>query len=110
MQQQREAEHREETLGDIEYALRAQAPENAVYKVQHDLPILIAPLRGPRMAGTVDAMRPRAIGFPMPPTSASPLQRAFAEIRPAATIVAVAGLYKPEMKIEIEVTAKRRSA
>ena len=32
------------------------------------------------------------------------------EIRPAATIVAVAGLYKPEMKIEIEVTAKRRSA
>ncbi|KIZ38651.1 MULTISPECIES: RidA family protein [Rhodopseudomonas] len=33
-----------------------------------------------------------------------------AEIRPAATILAVAGLYKPEMKIEIEVTAKRRSA
>jgi enamine deaminase RidA (YjgF/YER057c/UK114 family) len=33
-----------------------------------------------------------------------------AEIRPAATIVVVAGLYKPEMKIEIEVTAKRRSA
>ncbi|MDR3464344.1 MAG: RidA family protein [Xanthobacteraceae bacterium] len=32
------------------------------------------------------------------------------EIRPAATIVAVAALYKPEMKIEIEVTAKRRSA
>src|ERR1700754_1303310 len=32
------------------------------------------------------------------------------EIRPAATILAVAGLYKPEMKIEIEVTAKRRSA
>ena len=31
------------------------------------------------------------------------------EIRPAATIVTVAGLYKPEMKIEIEVTAKRRS-
>ena len=31
------------------------------------------------------------------------------EIRPAATIIAVAGLYKPEMKIEIEVTAKRRS-
>lgn len=30
------------------------------------------------------------------------------EIRPAATIVAVAALYKPEMKIEIEVTAKRR--
>ena len=34
--QQRETEHREETLGDIEYALRAQAPENAVYKVLHE--------------------------------------------------------------------------
>jgi len=32
------------------------------------------------------------------------------EIRPAATLLVVAGLYKPEMKIEIEVTAKRRSA
>jgi len=31
------------------------------------------------------------------------------DIRPAATLLAVAGLYKPEMKIEIEVTAKRRS-
>ena len=31
------------------------------------------------------------------------------EIRPAATLLIVAGLYKPEMKIEIEVTAKRRS-
>lgn len=31
-------------------------------------------------------------------------------IRPAATLLAVAGLYKPEMKVEIEVTAKRRSA
>ena len=31
-------------------------------------------------------------------------------IRPAATLLVVAGLYKPEMKIEIEVTAKRRSA
>lgn len=31
------------------------------------------------------------------------------DIRPAATILTVAGLYKPEMKIEIEVTAKRRS-
>ncbi|MDB5629495.1 MAG: Endoribonuclease [Tardiphaga sp.] len=31
------------------------------------------------------------------------------EIRPAATLLVVAGLYKPEMKIEIEVTAKRRS-
>ena len=32
------------------------------------------------------------------------------EIRPAATLLVVVGLYKPEMKIEIEVTAKRRSA
>jgi enamine deaminase RidA (YjgF/YER057c/UK114 family) len=32
------------------------------------------------------------------------------EIRPAATIVAVSALYKPEMKVEIEVTAKRRNA
>ncbi len=32
------------------------------------------------------------------------------DIRPAATILVVAGLLKPEMKIEIEVTAKRRSA
>ena len=31
------------------------------------------------------------------------------DIRPAATLVVVVGLYKPEMKIEIEVTAKRRS-
>ena len=31
------------------------------------------------------------------------------EIRPAATLLVVAGLYKPEMKIEIEVTAKRRA-
>lgn len=30
------------------------------------------------------------------------------EIRPASTIVAVAALLKPDMKIEIEVTAKRR--
>jgi reactive intermediate/imine deaminase len=34
----------------------------------------------------------------------------FGEIRPAATIVAVAALYKPEMKVEIEITAKRRAA
>lgn len=32
-----------------------------------------------------------------------------ADIRPAATLLVVAGLYKPEMKIEIEVTAKRRA-
>ena len=31
------------------------------------------------------------------------------EIRPAATLLVVAGLYKPEMKVEIEVTAKRRA-
>jgi len=32
------------------------------------------------------------------------------QIRPAATLLVVAGLYKPEMKVEIEVTAKLRSA
>ena len=31
----------------------------------------------------------------------------FAEIRPAATLVVVGGLLRPEMKVEIEVTAKR---
>lgn len=31
-------------------------------------------------------------------------------IRPAATLVAVSALYKPEMKVEIEVTAKRRGS
>jgi len=30
------------------------------------------------------------------------------DIRPAATLLVVAGLYKPEMKVEIEVTARRR--
>ena len=30
------------------------------------------------------------------------------EIRPAATLLVVAGLYKPAMKVEVEVTAKRR--
>ena len=35
------------------------------------------------------------------------LGKAFGEIRPAATCI-VAGLIKPEMKIEIEVTALRR--
>jgi enamine deaminase RidA (YjgF/YER057c/UK114 family) len=34
----------------------------------------------------------------------------FGEIRPATTLLVVAGLYKPEMKCEIEVTAKRRTA
>jgi enamine deaminase RidA (YjgF/YER057c/UK114 family) len=32
------------------------------------------------------------------------------EIRPAATLLVVAGLLKPEMKVEIEITAKRRTA
>jgi enamine deaminase RidA (YjgF/YER057c/UK114 family) len=32
------------------------------------------------------------------------------DIRPAATLLVVAGLYKPEMKIEVEVTARRRTA
>jgi enamine deaminase RidA (YjgF/YER057c/UK114 family) len=32
------------------------------------------------------------------------------DIRPAATILVVAGLYRPEMMVEIEVTAKRRNA
>ena len=32
------------------------------------------------------------------------------DIRPAATLLVVAGLYKPEMKVEIEVTAKRHTA
>ncbi|GKQ51950.1 RidA family protein [Bradyrhizobium sp. Ce-3] len=31
------------------------------------------------------------------------------EIRPAATLLIVVGLYRPEMKVEIEVTAKRRT-
>ena len=34
----------------------------------------------------------------------------FADIRPAATLLVVAGLFKPEMRVEIEVTAKRDSA
>lgn len=33
----------------------------------------------------------------------------FGEIRPAATLLVVAGLLKPEMKVEIEVTALRRA-
>ena len=33
----------------------------------------------------------------------------FGTIRPATTLLVVAGLYKPEMKVEIEVTAKLRS-
>jgi enamine deaminase RidA (YjgF/YER057c/UK114 family) len=34
----------------------------------------------------------------------------FRNIRPAATIVAVTALLRPEMKVEIEVTAKRRAS
>jgi enamine deaminase RidA (YjgF/YER057c/UK114 family) len=33
----------------------------------------------------------------------------FGEIRPASTLLVVAGLQKPEMKVEIDVTAKRRA-
>ncbi len=33
-----------------------------------------------------------------------------ADIRPAATLLVVAGLYRPEMKVEIEVTARRQPA
>ncbi len=33
----------------------------------------------------------------------------FRDIRPAATILVVAGLLRPEMKIEIDITAKRRA-
>jgi enamine deaminase RidA (YjgF/YER057c/UK114 family) len=33
----------------------------------------------------------------------------FGEIRPASTLLVVAALLKPEIKVEIEVTAKRRS-
>ena len=32
------------------------------------------------------------------------------DIRPAATLVAVTALYKAEMKVEVEITAKRRTA
>jgi enamine deaminase RidA (YjgF/YER057c/UK114 family) len=35
--------------------------------------------------------------------------RHFGDIRPAATLLIVAGLLRPEMKVEIEVTAKRRT-
>lgn len=39
----------------------------------------------------------------------APLGAVFGDIRPAATCI-ICGLIKPEMKIEIEVTAKKRSA
>jgi enamine deaminase RidA (YjgF/YER057c/UK114 family) len=35
---------------------------------------------------------------------------AFRDIRPAAAILVVSGLLEPEMKVEIEVTAKRSNA
>ena len=34
----------------------------------------------------------------------------FRDIRPAGTILVVAGLLRPEMKVEIELTAKRRTS
>lgn len=34
----------------------------------------------------------------------------FRDIRPAATLLGVTALYKPEMRVEIEVTAKRSAA
>ena len=34
----------------------------------------------------------------------------FGEIRPASTLLVVAALLKPEIKVEVEVTAKRRTA
>jgi enamine deaminase RidA (YjgF/YER057c/UK114 family) len=34
----------------------------------------------------------------------------FADIRPAATLIVVAGLLRPEMKVEIEITAKQPTA
>ena len=37
-------------------------------------------------------------------------ERLGGDIRPAATLLVVAGLLKPEMRVEIEVTAKRRTA
>ena len=38
------------------------------------------------------------------------LQRAVLPAETQRTLLVVAGLYRPEMKVEIEVTAKRRSA
>jgi enamine deaminase RidA (YjgF/YER057c/UK114 family) len=32
------------------------------------------------------------------------------DVRPAATLLVVSALLKPEMKVEVEVTAKRRTA
>jgi enamine deaminase RidA (YjgF/YER057c/UK114 family) len=61
--------------------------------------------------------RPNIVGAAYDDTDAKDADAVFAvcgevvrDIRPAATLLVVAGLLKPEMKIEIEVTAKRRAA
>jgi enamine deaminase RidA (YjgF/YER057c/UK114 family) len=55
----------------------------------------------------------RARYYIVDPADAEPVLKVcgemFAEIRPAATLLVVAALLRPEMKIEIEVTAKRTS-
>ena len=52
----------------------------------------------------------RATYYITNPTDADALMavcgETFRDIRPATTLLVVAGLYKPEMKVEIEVTAK----
>ena len=54
----------------------------------------------------------RATYYVTDPSFQEPVLRVCGErlhsIRPAATIVVVAGLFKPEMKVEIEVTARMR--
>lgn len=64
-------------------------------------------------AGFVMADIVRATYYITDPTNADAVLAVCGEklgdIRPAATLLVVAGLYKPEMKIEIEVTAKRRN-
>jgi enamine deaminase RidA (YjgF/YER057c/UK114 family) len=56
----------------------------------------------------------RATYYVTEPTYAEPVLQVcgevLREIRPAATLLVVAGLLRPEMKVEIEVTALRRSA
>jgi enamine deaminase RidA (YjgF/YER057c/UK114 family) len=70
----------------------------------------IAQALGEAGAGFADVVRvryilPSASDFP---ASWPALQRAFGEVRPAATMIA-AGLADPRIKIEIEVTARRAS-
>src|SRR6185503_11639844 len=48
-------------------------------------------------------------GFALADTVRAAAGRHFGDIRPAATLLVVAGLLEPEMKVEIEVTAKRRT-